>query len=360
MKHQTLLLTAIVLGFGAASSATAADSWLYVSLLKQKQIVAFERDRESGRLTKSMTTDCPAEPAAMGFSPNRRCLYVSFRSTGQLAAYKIDQSTGKLSLLNVVDGGDDPAYLQVDRTGTFLLTAYYASNKVCVHRLSDDGTISEAPVQTVPTAEKAHGIAIDSKNRTVFVTHTGANRIYQFTFDDKTGHLTANETPFKQTPDEDHPRHIVLHPTDNWAYVSNEAGDSIGVYSVKKTKGKLKSRQTVSTIPEDFDGARNSTARCELTPDGKFVYVANRGHDSIAAFAIDQISGDVTLLGQFATEQTPRSFSISSDSRFLYAAGQGSGKVAAFRIRPNGGLERFDTYESGPVSWWAIVVDTAE
>lgn len=95
-----------------------------------------------------------------------------------------------------------------------------------------------------------------------------------------------------------------------------------------------------------------------MTPDGRFVYVANRGHDSIAGFSVDGNTGRLTSLGQTPTEQTPRSFTISPDGRFLYAAGQASGRVAAFRILSTGQLERFATCESGPVSWWALAIDT--
>ena len=129
------------------------------------------------------------------------------------------------------------------------------------------------------------------------------------------------------------------------------------MYEVNRETATLRLVQTETTLPADVDHDANATARCEMTPDGRFVYVANRGHDSIACFAIDQKTGRVTPLGQVPTEQTPRSFTIDSTGRFLYAAGQGSGRIAAFRIQQDGRLKRFATYESGPVSWWAITVD---
>jgi 6-phosphogluconolactonase len=293
----------------------------------------------------------------MAASPDRRTLFVSFRSTGQLASFRIDPDTGRLTPVSVVEGGADPAYLLPDKTGRFLLSAYYQADKVCVHRIGEDGSLSRKPVQTIPTAEKAHGIVLDSKNRFAFVSHTGANRIYQFLFDAKTGRLTANDPAFLATDQADHPRHIALHPSNKWAYTSNEAGDSIGVYQVDVNAGTLKFLQREPTIPADFDGSRNSTARCEMTPDGRFIYVANRGHDSIAGFAIDRATGRVSSLGQTPTEQTPRSFTIDSGGKFLYAAGQASGKIAAYRILDDGKLERFSTYDSGPVSWWVLAVD---
>ena len=355
MKCLVPLMAAIAL-----IPVASAKSWLYVSLLEKKQIVAFERDPESGQLVRRGHTDCAAEPAAMAVSGDRQTLYVAYRSTAELAAFSIDRETGRLSLLNAVAGGDDPAYLLPLRDDQFLLSAYYVSNKVVVHQLAEDGSIFEQALQTVSTAEKAHGIAASARENRLWVTHTGANRIYQFRFS-RRGKLSPLEPPYVSTPAGHHPRHIALHPSGKWAYTSNEAGssqdDGLSVYSIDSETSSLSEMQSITSLPEEFDAAMNSTARCEMTPDGRFVYVANRGHHSIAGYAINQDTGRVTSLGQFATEPVPRSFTISSDGKFLYAAGQGSGKLAAFKISGDGRLKRFATYDSGPVSWWAILVE---
>ncbi|MCH2202085.1 MAG: lactonase family protein [Fuerstiella sp.] len=335
-----------------------SGSWLFVSLLQERRIVTFERDTEFGTLTRRSEITCPAEPAILCVSPDRKTLFASFRSTGQLASFRIDPANGQLDPISVVDGGEDPAYLLPDRNGRFLITAYYQSNKITVHTLGRHGSISNTAMQTIATAEKAHGIALDKSNQMVFVSHTGANRIFQFQFNPQTGYLTASSPPFVSTANEDHPRHIMLHPSDRWAYVSNEAGDSVGVFKVDRTQATLKKIQSMSTLPEGVDGSQNATARCEMTPDGRFVYVSNRGHDSIAGFAIDQNSGRITSLGQTPTEKTPRSFTIESRGRFLYAAGESSGKIAAYRIESDGTLGGVGTFESGPVSWSVLAVDT--
>lgn len=352
-----LIIYGCLFGWAFTGVDLSAAPLLFVSLLEKKQIVAFERNVTTGELVRRAVTNCPAEPAGMAVSADGRVLYVSLRSTGQLAAYLIGFDDGRLELINVVDAGDDPAFMLPDKSGQFLLSAYYLSDKVCVHRLEKNGAISSQPLQTVLTADKAHGIAFDSQQRFAFVTHTGANRIYQFQFDSASGQLSPSQPPFVATPPADHPRHIVMHPSDRWAYTSNEAGDSISLYEVASDTGTLRRLQTLPTIPADVDGNLNSTARCEMTPDGRFVFVANRGHDSLAGFAIDQRTGRLTALGQTATEPVPRSFTFSSDGHFLYAAGQASGRLAAFRVLADGRLQRFATYESGPISWWAVAVD---
>ena len=338
-----------------SASTVRAEPWLYVSLLQEQKIVGFRRDVESGRLTRVGETRCPAEPAFLAASPEGRTLFVSLRSTGELASYGIDSDTGELQVLSVVKGGEDPAFLRTDNTGKFLLTAYYAANKVTVHHVLSGGVLGEVPVQTVLTAERAHGIGVTSDNRTVLVPHTGANRIYSFHFNQQTGLLKPSQPAFAVTPTTHEPRHVMLHPSDNWAYTSDEKGDSISVYSLKD--GRLSRLQTERTIPEDFDGDQNSTARCEITPDGRFVYVANRGHNSLAAFSIDQRTGRVTALGQTPTEPTPRSFTIDRTGQFLYVAGQASGRIAVHQIQQDGTLKNMAVVDSGPVSWAVVAVD---
>jgi 6-phosphogluconolactonase len=363
MSKHLFLFILIANGVLVAPSNVGADSnhWLFVSLLEDQRIVTFRRDADSGSLTRVTETRCPAEPAGMAglaLAPDLSILLVSFRSSGQLASYRIDHRTGQLTPLNIVEGGADPAYLLPDRTGRFLIVAYYLANKVTIHAIESDGRVGRL-VQTLPTAEKAHGLALDASNRFLFVPHTGANRIYQFRF--RNGRLTPNDPAFVSTPTGaagDHPRHVALHPSDRWAYINNEAGDSLGVYDMDRSSGTLKRVQTATTLPEGFDGTQNSTARCQLTPDGRFVYVANRGHDSIACFSIDPASGRVASLGQVPTEKTPRCFTIERQGRFMYVAGQNSGRVATYRIQADGQLHRVATTSAGPVSWWVIAVDT--
>ncbi|HAA52001.1 MAG TPA: hypothetical protein DCE43_19945 [Planctomycetaceae bacterium] len=349
---------AVVLGVGPTLAMAESVSWLFASLLREKKILTYMRMPVSGKLVQLDVIKTPAEPAHMNVSPDRRTLFVSYRSTGELASFRINPANGKLTPLSVVAGGEDPAFMQPDSTGRFLISAYYVSDKVTVHAVDGQGRISEKPLQTIPTADKAHGVAIDSKDRFVFVPHTGGNRIHQFSFDREHGRLRALDPPFVARPPGEHPRHLVMHPSDRWAYTSNEAGDSLGVYAVDGRSGKLKPLQTLSSLPKGFDGAKNATARCEITPDGKFVYVANRGHQSIACFSINPKTGRATSLGQVPTEKTPRSFTIDPTGRYLYAAGESSGRIASFRILDDGLLERFATDNAGPVAWWVIAVDT--
>ena len=360
MRAISILSAALALFF--ASGLTAwGESFVFVSLLQQRQIVTFHRNMDSGELERRHVTACPAEPAFMASSSDGRILWVSLRSSGQLAAFRIEPSNGQLSLINVVNAGDDPAFLVIDRRGNFLLTAYYESDKVTVHSVARDGRLSDVPVQSVATADKAHGVAIDLANQAVYVSHTGANRIDQFRFDAQSGHLTPLDPPFVAARLGQQPRHIVLHPSDRWVYCSNEAGSSVedgaSMYTHDKITKHLTLQQSVSSLPEEFDANQNSTSDCLMTADGKFLYVANRGHDSIAGFAIDPTSGQLTLISVTPTEANPRSFTITRDGRHLYAAGEASGRVTGYRITGIGELSRISTIDSGPISWAVLAVD---
>ena len=354
MRRIALLFVSATL---TSSGQAEVPSWLFASLKQDRRIVVYERDVDSGGLTLRTETECSAEPGVMCISPDKQTLFVSLKSTGKLASFHVDVRTGALTRLGIAEGGEDPAYLLVDHSGRYLLSAYYVANKVTVHRIQQDGSIGTEPLQTMETAERAHGIVLDSSNRMAFVPHTGSNRIFQLRFEESNGRISRSDPPFVEAQPGQEPRHIAIHPSDRWVYSNNEAGDSLSVYDVNKARATLTQVQTVSTLPPDFDGSRNSTARCEITVDGRFIYVANRGHDSIASFAIDQGTGRLTSLGQAPTEKTPRSFTISPDGQFLYAAGQGSGRVATYRIQADGSLNRLRTLDVGPIPWCVLAVD---
>src|SRR5205823_6599562 len=142
------------------------------------------------------------------------------------------------------------------------------------------------------------------------------------------------------------------------AFTSDEQGSSITAYRLEPDTG-LKPLQTLSTLPPDFKG-QNTTAEVKVHPNGKFVWVSNRGHDSLAGFAIAE-TGKLSALGRTPTEKTPRSFEIEPDGNFVLSAGEGSGKLAVYRInRDNGELTHLHTYDVGQSLTWVMAVKFAE
>ena len=340
----------------ACCSPALADTYVYVSVAGEKKIAVYHLDADQGTLAHKADVATDGEPGALTTDPQRRFLFASIRSAGNLAAFRIDRATGKLTHLNTVAAGPDPAHLATDRTGRFLLTAYYVAGKVTVHAIGKDGSLGDKPVQTVETAEKAHAVVPDPSNRFVFVPHTGPDAIFQFAFDDSKGRLTANEPAKLTTPKGTGPRHLVFHPARPVAYVADEQGGSVTAYALDKKGGTLKPLQTVSTLPKDFEGT-NACAEIRAHPSGKFLYVSNRGHDSIAVFALDD-DGKVSALGQEPTEKTPRSFDLDPAGKYLFAAGESSGKLVAYAVDGKGGrLKKLETYEVGKTPWWVLAVE---
>jgi 6-phosphogluconolactonase len=212
------------------------------------------------------------------------------------------------------------------------------------------------------TANGAHAIATDPSNRFAFVPHIGRlndnvlepprenpgpNMILQFKFDPDTGRLSPN-SPFRVEPPERlGPRHYCFHPTQDLVYFSNEQGCSVTGYRLDRATGNLAAVQTITTLPDGFT-ARNTCSQIHLTPSGQFLYVGNRGHNSIAGFAVDDPTGRLTSIGQVPTEAVPSAFGLDPEGQFVFAAGTASGHLASYRINgQTGALTPLATYAVG-------------
>ena len=345
--------------FLTLTMSVLADTFVYVSMAPEQKIQVYRLDPKDGKLTAVETFAVDGAPGSLGVDPKKKFLFASLRSNSTLASYAIDPATGKLKAISsaALPKGENAAFVGTDRTGRWLVSASYNAGKVVVHRLKDDGTIETPAVQTVTTAKTAHSMTTDRDNRFVFVPHVAPNAVFQFRLDPATGQLTdAGKAP--GGADKAGPRHIALHPTQNLAFTSDETGNSITAYRLDPMTG-LKPVQTVPTLPQDFKGG-NSTAEVKVHPNGKFVWVSNRGHDSLAGFAIDS-AGMLKAIGQTATEKTPRSFEIDPDGRYVFGAGEGSGKLAVFQVDPETGkLTRVHTYDVGKSLTWVLAVKTGE
>lgn len=329
-----------------------AATYAYVSLDGENRIAVYAIDEVSGRLAFRSEARINSSPGSLVVSSQGEFLYASLRSSGELASFRIEGD--RLTFLNKVPAGSDPAFVSLDRSEKFLLNAYYVAGKISVHKIQPDGRISEQPLQEIKTADKAHAILTDSTNQFAFVPHTGPNRIFQFRFDTKTGKLSPLQPASLFTGELTGPRHLAFHSPSSNVFFDYEQGSAIARFKMNRETGLLNFEQRLSTLPDGFSGS-NTNARLEIGPNGKFVYVANRGHNSIAGFRV-AANGSLSTIGITPTEDTPRCFAIHPSGRFLYSAGQASGKIAAFHIDPERGtLKRFDTYTVGKRPWWISI-----
>jgi 6-phosphogluconolactonase len=233
-----------------------------------------------------------------------------------------------------------------------LLSAYYQGGYAAVHPLGSDGAVGGPPLDRHDTAIGAHAIATDPSNHFAFVPHIarlqdnvleppknnpGPNFIAQFRFDAQSGRLTPN-APFRVEQGElVGPRHYCFHPTRDLVYFSDEQGCSVTVYRMDGTAGTLSAVQRVSTLPDGYS-ERNTCSQIHLTPSAKFLYVGNRGHNSIAGFAVDATTGQLTAVGRVPTEAVPSAFCVDPAGDFLFSAGTASGRLAAYRINRETGV----------------------
>ena len=337
-------------------------NYMYVSLQDDDKVLVFSMDAQSGNLTPKGESPVSGAPSALAISPDRKVLYVGHRNSKEISSYRIDQDSGGLAQNGIVSVEAGPTFLSTDRNGRFLLAAYYQGAHAAVHPLGDDGAVGGPPIEWLETAVGAHAIQTDPSNKFAFVPHIarisdnvmqppgeeyGPNAIFQFRFEEGTGHLTPNSPLRVEQEDFLGPRHYCFHPTQNVVYFSNEQGCSVSAYRLDPSGGTLSAFQTITTLPEGYSG-RNTCSQIQISASGKFLYVPNRGHNSIAGFTVDTSSGRLTAIGQVGTEVVPSAFSLDPEGNFLFAAGSESNRLASYRVNGDtGALTPLETYSVG-------------
>ena len=263
--------------------------------------------------------------------------------TGTLSAFSLDADTGRLRFINrVATHGTDPCHVTVDRTGQYAFVANFASGSVAVLPILENGGLGETsqviqhqgssldPVRQ--SGPHAHSVTLDASNRFAYIPDLGLDKLMIYRFDAARGKLETHEHGCLETKPGAGPRHFVFHPNNNYAYLINELDSTILSLGYDRETGAVEEIQTVPTLPENFQG--NSTcADIMVDPMGRFLYASNRGHDSIAIYRIDGSSGKLNPVGHESTRgKTPRSFTIDRSGTFLLAANQDTDNVVHFRI----------------------------
>ncbi len=326
--------------------------YLYVSNGDSDTISGFVIDEATGELTPLADTPLTGGPGTIALDSLR--LYVAARNDQAMAAFSIEPS-GALTPLGSMTVGLDPVYASVDHAHGHLLIADYGADRVRVFAVQGDGTVG-AQEDDEATDTNPHCIVTSPTNQLAFVPNTNADKILVYDFDAGSGSLSPASTPQIPTPPGEGPRHMVFHPTLNRFYVVNEHADSVSTYDYDPTTGAATLAGSLSTLPPNVPGDTNTCADIHISPDGKYVYASNRGHDSIAMFSADA-AGDLTFLGTEPTEPTPREMELAVDGKFLYAAGQDSGMLAAYAVdAATGTLTPIAVYPVGQNPLWVTWV----
>jgi 6-phosphogluconolactonase (cycloisomerase 2 family) len=323
-------------------------------------IYLYAMNPESGELTVREVTATDANPSWLALNADRTRLYsanetATFQGekSGSVSAYAVEKASGKLTLLNTVSSqGAGPAHLSIHPMGKHVLVANYHGGTVAVLPLGEKGDLKAAsdvkhgegavgPTQaaSAPPGSFAisghdtphmHMIQSDPVGLFVLAADLGRDRLFIWKFDQPLGRLLEHNPPFVSLPPGDGPRHFAFHPNGRWLYCLQEEASTIAFFTYDAEQGRLKHKQTISTLPKGFTGT-DFTSEIMVTPDGRFVYAANRLHDSIAWFSIAE-SGELSLRGEEWTRgDYPRHFNIDPSGRFLYSCNQRSDAVTCFR-----------------------------
>jgi 6-phosphogluconolactonase len=342
---------AVALSVFAAAAAPAGTIRLYIGTYTagdsiSQGVYTCEFDDVTGQLTEPVLAAELKNPSFLAIHPSGKFVYAvnelsegGGRGQGGVTALKIE-ADGRLTKINEQpSGGGAPCHCNIDATGTALLTANYGGGNVMVYPIAPDGSLQPASCniqhegssidKSRQEAPHAHSINLSSDNRFAYAADLGIDKIMIYDFD-------ARQSAALVTPGGG-PRHFAIHPSGKFAWANSEMTMVVTGFRRKPEDGSLFAIQEISTIPAGYNG-RRSTAECLCHPTGKFLYVSNRGHESIAAYTIDEATGLLTFV---ENEQTggrePRNFYIEPTGKWLLAENQNSDSVFVFSINQQTG-----------------------
>ena len=339
------LLVALCAGLTQISMAN--NSLLYVGTQNPggMGIAVAEFDARTGSLTAPRLIMETRDPAHFTLSADGTRLYLCNTGTpGGVSAFAVeDRRTGALRLLNYKESkGRGPSYVSLDKTGRYVLDANYGGGYVEVYSLAADGSLDQQAAfvehsgssvhpqrQTKPYA---HWIRTDPTNRFGLVADLGTDQIVVYRFDEKTGKLAANDPPSFKVNGGSGPRHLAFHPNGSWLYGAQELSNEVVAFNWDSDKGTLKQFQAVKTLPADYTEP-STAAEIAVRDDGRFLYVSNRGHDSIAMYSIDARTGELTLRQRVPSRgKVPRYFTFDPGGKWLIVSNQEGGSLTVFAV----------------------------
>ncbi len=323
----------------------------YTTKTQSKGIYEFRYDAKSGKLTPLGVAAETPDPSFVTIHPSGKYLY-AVNEGGKasfVTSFALDAKTGKLTQLNQVPAlGEDPCYISLDQTGKFILIANYTSGTLAIFPILPDGKIGEktavnqdsgtlGPNKERQDGPHAHWIETSTDNRYVLAVDLGLDQVLIFQFDAKKGTLGPHMPPSAALKPGSGPRHAIFSPNGKFLFVVSELASTATSFSYDPKTGDLKQINSVSTLPSDFSG-RNDVAEVAIHPSGRFLYVSNRGMDSIAIFSIDAKKGALTAMGRIPTGgKEPRHFTFDPSGNFLFAENQWSDTIVTFHVDANTG-----------------------
>ena len=335
-----------------------------------KGIYVSRFDAVTGSLSAPALAAETANPSYLAIHPLQRFLYAvnehidpTGKVMGEVSSFSIDRQTGKLTELNRVSSrGGMPCHICTDQSGKVLAVANWSTGSTAAFPIRKNGTLGKATGFYQHSGERSggtspgqaiqvhcHAVVVSPDNRFLIATDTGLNKVFVHRLDVDGGTFAPHDPACLGLQNPANPRHLVFHPNAKWAYVANEANPGCTVLNYDPGTGVFAVAAVTRTVPEGTTG-RISPAEAVMHPTGRFVYVSNRGHDSIAVLRIDPASGSLTLVEAFQPDGSgPRSFNIDPTGKWLFALMQRSNSIVPLQIdRATGKLARAGNSPSLP------------
>lgn len=316
-------------------------------------IYLYHLDDASGALVPAGTCGGISNPSYLAVHPSGRFVYVVSEggADSRVVALRLDADAPALELINSQPAhGTSPCHVTVDVSGRCVMTANYGDGSAVAYPVGDDGSLGEAGTvvrhegssahATRQRGPHAHSVTTDPANRHAYVADLGIDRVMIYDLYPAAAKLTPASTPWVQVPPGEGPRHFAFHPGGAHAYLLTELGNTVIVFAYDPATGGLQSLQSLPSLPPDFTGT-SYAADIQVDPRGEFVYASNRGHDSLAVYAVDRGTGLLTLRSFVSSGgRNPRGFGIAAGGELLLVANQDSDNILAFRLnRAEGTLE---------------------
>ena len=316
---------------------------------RSQGIYVYRMNTESGELHLIQAVESGESPTFMAQHPSRNNLYaINETREGRATAFSLDPANGRLQQLNSEPiNGIGPCYVSLSPDGRWLLAACYSGGSLSVLPVQPDGQVGKLTgvIQHSGTgvnkqrqeAAHAHSVLFDPSGRFVLACDLGTDKVHVYKLDREHGTLIPNDFPYGEAEPGAGPRHIAYHPSGKWVYVATEMGNTVETYAWDSEVGKLERVGSISSLPEDFKG-HSQIAHILISPDGRFLYASNRGHNSLAVYAVSE-DGSLRTVGFVPTNgDWPRNFGMTPDGKFLLVANQESDNLVVFAVDPASGM----------------------
>jgi 6-phosphogluconolactonase len=339
----------------AAQTPSGSSMYAYVGSFTTAErkargdgIHVYRVDPATGGWTQVQHVGNLINPSYLALSHDQHVLYSVHGDSDFATAFALDPKTGEAKLLGrAATGGKNGVRQALDPRGKYLVVANYSSGSVAVLPIGPDGALKDqhqlvqlpgepGPHKVEQQSSHPHDIVFDPSGRFVLVPDKGLDRVFVFRFDGATGRLTPTEQGSVQSRPGAGPRHLAFHPKLPIVWVLNELNSTMATYRFDPESGSLRPLQVITTLPTDFTG--NSTAaEIAVSPDGRFVYGSNRGHDSVAIYAANA-EGLLSAVGWQSTQGGgPRFIGLDPSGHFLNAANEQGDNVVTFKVDAGSG-----------------------